>query len=617
MLDLRNEFIFAPVKTGYSDGSGAVTERHLRFYAARSSHVGAVTPEPLYIHKNLRELPTQIGIDDDSHMEGLKKLIDTIHDKGAKVIAHLNHPGRMANPKIPGNTFVSSTDKPCENGGATPLRLDRAGMDNARDLLVAAAVRAEHAGFDIIELQMGHGYLLAQFLSPMVNDRDDEYGGSLENRMRYPLEVFEAVKDAVSLPVIVRVSGEEMTPKGIIIDETVALAKELQDRGAAAVHVSAGTACNTPPWYFQHMFVPKGKTWDFAKKVRDEAGVPVIAVGRVNTFEDIDRLKNEYKMPYIAVGRGLVADEHFIGKYLGEIEGAARPCLACADGCLGGVKAGKGLGCVVNPTVGNELDQVEPASTQKSFAVVGGGLAGMMAALTLKRRGHSVTIFEKDHLGGQFNLAWLPPKKETLRLIVDYFDEEVRHAAIPVEYKEASIDDLKDFDEVVLATGAVPAVPPVEGLDRYYWAEVLRDENLPSQQKIVVIGGGLIGIEVAHKLQMKGNDVTVVEMEEEVARGMENIERTLTLKSLNEHNVPVLTGTRVTRVDGATVTLEGAHGGTIEGVHHIVLATGMKSYNPLAESLQGHLPFHVVGDAAIVGKAQDAISSAYRVAREL
>ena len=169
-MNLKNPFIMAPVKLGYSDTSGEVKEKHIEFYSLRSKEIGAVIPEPLYLDKGLREIPTQLGIDNDDKIPGLKKLTDAIHKNGAQAIAHLNHPGRMANPKIPGNFFMSSTDKPCENGGAAPKAITEQDMDEIKNLFKSAVIRAKKAGFDIIELQLGHGYLAAQFLSPAVND---------------------------------------------------------------------------------------------------------------------------------------------------------------------------------------------------------------------------------------------------------------------------------------------------------------------------------------------------------------------------------------------------------------------------------------------------------------
>ena len=616
---LKNQFIMAPLKLGYSDDSGAINDKHIQFYRERSKHIGAITPEPLYLEKGLREIPTQIGIDNDDKIAGLKKLTDLIHANGAKVIAHLSHPGRMANPKLPGNYYLSSTDKPCENGGAVPKRMDTKDMESVEKLFVDAAVRAKKAGFDIIELQFGHGYLLSQFLSPAVNDRSDEYGGKFVNRSRFPLSVLDAVKKSVKLSIIVRVSAEEMTPNGIKIEETIELVKLLKQRGVEAVHVSAGTVCSTPPWFFQHMFVPKGKTWDFASKIKNAVNIPVIFVGRINSPADVDKIQTHYKAAYIALGRALVADPNFTGKYLGLINGAIRPCLACSEGCLGGVKSGQGLHCVINPLVGYNDKPFKPADKKKKYAVIGAGLAGMQAALILNERGHDAVIYEKDKIGGQFNLAWLPPNKESLREIIDYFESELKQKSIPVFQQEATAQDLlsKYYDGILLATGAVPTVPPIKGLKEYFWAKFLEEENLPENQKIVVIGGGLIGIEIASKLVEQKNDVIIVEMLDEVALGMEMIEKTLTLKKLNMKHVPIYKNTKVEAVDGDKVYLSGERQITLENIDKIVIATGMKSYHPLVEELEGKIPVYLIGDAKKVGKAQDAIRDAFVTAMEL
>ena len=619
MLSLRNEFIMAPVKLGYSDGTGVVTQRHLDFYGSRSKHIGAITLEPLYMDAGLRELPTQLGIDNDNKIEGLKKLLDIIHDNGAKSIAHINHPGRMANPKIPGNFYWSSTDKACENGGAIPKKMDRDMMDRVIALHVDAAKRAEKTGFDILELQMGHGYLMAQFLSPAVNDREDEYGGSFENRMRFPLEVLRAVRAAISIPLIVRISGDEMIPSGFHVDDMVKFAKILEKENVDAIHVTAGSACSTPPWFFQHMFIPKGKTWQLAAKIKENVNVAVIFVGRINSVKDVELLKDKYQTEYMAVGRAMVADPDFVGKYLGEVSGLIRPCLACSEGCLGGVKSGKGLGCVVNPLVNTGLPLVKKASALKRYAVVGGGLAGMQAAMSLKERGHKVVLFEKERLGGQFNLAYLPPNKESLKEIVDYFEAEIKNLGVEVRMKEATKNDLHtgNYDGVVMATGALPAVPHIKGLKEYYWTEFLEDAHLPDHKKVLVIGGGLIGMEVASKLVDKDNQVVVVEMLDDIARGMEMIEKALTLKKLKAKGAEIITKHTVTEVNGNLIKIKGEAGEkTIEAVDKIVVATGMRSYHPIEKD--DHMPpFYFIGDAAKVGKAQEAIREGYELALKL
>jgi 2,4-dienoyl-CoA reductase-like NADH-dependent reductase (Old Yellow Enzyme family)/thioredoxin reductase len=618
MLGLRNEFIMAPVKLGYSDGTGIVTQRHLDFYNERSKHIGAVALEPLYMDPGLRELPTQLGIDNDEKITELTKITELLHQNGAKAIAHLNHPGRMANPKIPGNFHWSSTDKSCESGGATPVKMDREMMDKVITMHVEASKRAVKAGFDIVELQFGHGYLMAQFLSPAVNDRNDEYGGSLENRVRFPMEVFKAVRAAVDVPLIVRVSGDEMTPNGFHVDEMEKFTAMLEQAGASAIHVVAGTACSNPPWFFQHMFIPKGKTWELAGKLKQKLNIPVVFVGRINSFKDVELIKEKYNGDIIALGRAMVADPDFVGKYLKQVDGLLRPCLACAEGCLGGVKSGKGLGCVVNPLVNTGLKKPEKVTEPKKFAVVGGGLAGMEAAVTLAKRGHKVDLYEKDEPGGQFNLAWLPPKKESLKEIVDYYIGEVNNSEVKVIHKEACSADISEggYDGVVMATGAVPAVPPIKGLKKFYWTEFLHDDQLPHGKKVVVIGGGLIGLEVASKLIDNDNEVIVVEMLGEMARGMEMIEKAMTMKKMKEKGAVMLVNHKVTEVEDDKVIVEGPEGQKVfDKVDHVVVATGMKSYVPF--DLEGDIPVYTVGDAKKVGKAQEAIREAYELVVDL
>jgi len=619
MLQLKNRFIFAPIKTGYSDDSGVLTERHLAFYKRRVPYLGAVIPEPFYLDRGLRELPTQLGIDLDDKIGGLKKLVDSIHRSGTKTIAHLNHPGRMANPKIADNYFISSTHRPCENGGAAPEKMDREDMKKVMDQFVKGAVRAEKAGFDGLELQFGHGYLLAQFISPFVNDRADEFGGSLQNRIRFPLEILQIVMDSVNLPIIARISGDEMIPDGIKLSEMIEFSRILEKKGVKAIHVSAGTVCSTPPWFFQHMFIPKGKTWDMAKDIKKEINIPVIFVGQINSFKDIEKLREEYSADYIAIGRALVADPDFVGKYLSKVKGPIKPCLACVEGCLGGVKSGQGLQCLVNPEVGREKEPVKPAKQNKKYAVVGGGLAGMQAAITLTKRGHEVTLYEKNSLGGQFNLAPLTPHKKSMAKLVPYFAEELKNHEVNIVFKEATPSDLiSKYDGIILATGSKPAIPSIPGLNKFYWADILLEENLPENKKVLIIGGGLIGVDIATALVPRDNKVIIVKRTSDFGEDMEMIAKTLSLKMMSEKGTIFSDFTHIKRIEGKTVYAERGGGDTrFDDIDIIVVSTSMTSYNPLEEELRGEVPVYVIGDARRVGNAQDAIRDGYETAKEI
>ncbi|MEA1912148.1 MAG: NAD(P)/FAD-dependent oxidoreductase [Spirochaetota bacterium] len=613
MISLKNKFIFAPVKIGYTNGNGIVNDKHINFYTKRCKWVGAVDLEPLYMDKGLREVPTQLGVDSDDKIEGLGRLTDEIHKTDTKVIANLNHPGRMANPKIPGNYFVSSSDKACAAGGPEPEKLGLEDIKKIVKLFTVSAVRAEKAGVDIIELQFGHGYLVSQFLSPVVNDRTDKYGGSFENRIRFSLEVLASVKDAVSIPVIVRISADEMTPEGVKLPEMIKFAGELENHGVEALHISAGSLCTTPPWFFHHMFVPKGKTWELAAKIKESIKIPVIFVGKVNTLKDIRFLESEYSAEYIAAGRALVADSDFFGKIQGKVNAAIRPCLECSQGCLGGVKSGKGLQCLVDPKVGKEVPESIPMDGRKYYAVVGGGLAGMEAALSLVKNGNKVDLFEKDSLGGQFNLAPLTPNKSAMNKLVPFYKEELKLSGVNILIKEVSADELlTTYDSVILATGAVSSVPPIPGLENFRQVDILFDEKLPVGKKILIIGGGLTGVDIATALIPLNNQIIIVKRSTDFGQDMEMISKKLSLKMMKENGVIFSDYTHIKKVEGSKVTAERNGDNLVfEDIDLIIVSSGVKSYNPLEAELKGKIPVSVIGDAKVVGDAQDAIADAY------
>lgn len=618
-VELRNSFFMAAVKTGYGNGEGSITDRHLAFWNVRSKHVAAVIFEPFFIDKRVRELPTQIGIDNDADIEGHKKLVETVHNNGAKAVAHINHPGRMANPELPGNVYLSASDIACPNGRQKPTPLSIEEIKTVQKQYLDAAVRAEKSGYDLIELQFGLGYLIAQFLSPVTNLRSDEYGGSFKNRLRFGLEILRGIKSKVKLPVIIRISGDEKYTGGLIIDDSIQIAEKVEQEGASAVHVTSGNACESAAWYYQHHFIPKGATWQMAKRIKENISIPVIGVGQVTEPADIEKILSDRAADFIAIGRALIADPDFVGKYLNLVEGRIRPCSSCLTGCLGRIKIGKGLQCEINPEVGRELEPLKPADVKKNFAVVGGGMAGMEAAVTLRRRGHQVTIFEKDELGGQFNLAPLPAQKDSLQKQIDYLKHEV--SGITVIKKEANAEDLvNNYDGVILATGSKPFIPGIIGLEEYKWADVLYETNIPRNKNVLIIGGGLIGIEVANTLIDYGNKVIIVEMLDDIGRDMEMVTRKLNLMKLQKNNVPIFTNTKVGLISGSTALLKRRNvfeNLNIANIDLYVITAGMQPNNELMEQLENKIPVYPVGDAGKVGNVVSAVQSGYFTCKEL
>lgn len=369
-------------------------------------------------------------------------------------------------------------------------------------------------------------------------------------------------------------------------------------------------------------FYSKRKTWELAKKIKENVSLPVITVGQVNEPEDIEEILLNNAADFIAIGRALIADPDFVGKYLKQVEGRIRPCSSCLTGCLGRIKIGKGLQCEINPLVGRELEEITPATEQKNYAVVGGGLAGMQTALALKQRGHKVTLFEKDKLGGQFNFAPLPSQKHSLQKQINYFVDEIKDNQIKVINKEATAEDLiEKYDGVIIATGSKPFIPPIDGLKEYHWAEILYEFNLPKNKNVLVIGGGLIGIEIASTLVDYGNKVIIVEALDDVARDMEMVTRKLNLMKLKKANVQIFTNSKVTRIDGDRVYFIQTNGTDkeykLENIDVYVVATGMKPNKKLVEQLENKIPYYVVGDADKIGDAISAIQSGYFIAKEL
>ena len=607
------------VKTGYGDNEGNITDRHLAFWDKRSKHVAAVIFEPFFIDKKVRELPTQIGIDNNDKIEGHKRLVETVHKNGANAVAHLNHPGRMANPKLLGNIYVSASDIQCQNGGQKPRALSIDEIKTVQQQYIDAAIRAEKAGYDLIELQFGLGYLIAQFLSPLTNKRNDEYGGSFENRLRFGIEILRGIKSNVKLPVIVRISGDEKFTGGLTIEDSIQIVKILENENADAIHVTSGNVCESAAWYYQHNFIPRGVTWQLAKRIKGNTSLPVIGVGQVTEPTDIAAIFNDQKADFIAIGRALIADPDFVGKYLQLVDGRIRPCSSCLTGCLGRIKAGKGLQCEINPEVGRELEPLVHADEIKNYAVVGGGMAGMEAAITLRQRGHNVTLYEKEELGGQFNFAPLPSQKGSLQKQIDYLKHELE--GISLIKKEAKPDDLiGKFNGVVIATGSAPIIPPIEGLKEYYWAEILNEVNIPQNKKVVIIGGGLVGVEIANTLVDYENSVTIIEMLDDIARDMEMVTRKLNLMKLKKHNVSIYTNSKVNNIENGSVyffndnTQEEIK---IENVDIYVIATGVRPDNKLYEEIKEKMPSYKIGDADKAGDVVSAIQSAYFTCKEL
>ena len=368
----------------------------------------------MYVRLDGRGFPGQLGLHHDGVIDGLRELVDVAHANGALIGPQLYHAGRQTSSASTGTTPVAPSPIPDPLMGEVPVELT---IDDIADLVRCfgdAARRSEAAGCDFVQIHGAHGYLVTQFLSPFTNRRTDEYGGDAAGRRRFLLEIIEAVRSETSdgFPIIVRLSGDELVPGGLTIEDTVELATELEQRGVDVIDISAGNyASFTRGSMIAPMARDDGLLEDLAAKVRDAVSVPVVAVGKIRTPDLAERMLVEGSADLIALGRQLLADPAWPAKAeAGEVD-TINHCLACSQACIGRLFQGEHVRCTVNPVCGFEEDLAQaPEGPPRRLAVIGGGPGGMQAAVTAAQRGHQVTLLERDdHLGGQLIAAAATP----------------------------------------------------------------------------------------------------------------------------------------------------------------------------------------------------------------
>ena len=622
---LRNRLLMAPVKTGFGAPDGTVTDQQLSYYGRRAEGgIGAIVVEPCYVDPRGKEHPRQLGIDSEHHVAGLRRLVQTIHAGGARAIAHLNHAGRAANPKASGCAPEAPSETTCPTTGATASAMEAVRIAEVVRAFADGARRAREAGFDAVELQCGLGYLVAQFWSARTNRRTDAYGGDERRRKRFVQEVVAASREVLGneVPLLARSSATESVEGGLAIEDGQRLALQLQGWGIAALHVVSGSACDSPPWYYQHMSLPEGVNEFLAAQISGGVQVPVIVAGRLGDPVRIETVLGGMKASFVALGRPLVADPDLPSKLAEGRPEQILACGSCLQGCLASVKTGKGIGCIVNPEVGHEGEKEEPAKVSRHVVIVGGGPAGLTAAIVARRRGHRVTLLERAELGGQFALAPHAPGKATMHRPLQALLRQAAHVGAEIRTAtEATFEELEKLapDVVILATGASPVALDIPGLQDAATGNQVLTGQVDTGQKVLVVGGGLVGIEVAEFLATRGKAVTIVELLDDVARDMEAITRKMTLQRLTKLPVEIHTGTAITRFADGVATVRTQDGMKELGrFDSVVVAVGTRPNHALLAPLSASsIESHVVGDALEAGQIMGAVRSAWRIARAL
>jgi 2,4-dienoyl-CoA reductase-like NADH-dependent reductase (Old Yellow Enzyme family)/NADPH-dependent 2,4-dienoyl-CoA reductase/sulfur reductase-like enzyme len=608
-----------------NDGSisGATVEHYRRRGAAAPAMVimeaCAVSPEGVVA-------PHQAVIFDDRFIEGLSKIARAIKSEGSVAAIQIHHGGRQTSAKVIHRKPLAPSPLPCPTirGEVEPLTIE--GIQQLVQKFGDAADRARRAGFELIEIHGAHGYLVNQFLSRFSNIREDEYGGSIAGRTRFARDIVAEVRSRVGrdFPISFKISAEEYVDGGLTTIESIEILKILITAGVDVIQVSAGNDV-TAEWICQPMFMPKACLVESASQVKKALDVPVMAVGRINDPRVANEIIAQAKADLVCIGRGLLADPEMPNKALEGRLDEIRTCIAC-NTCMQSIFKRGRIECLVNPMLGREKEMAFiPTRNPKKVMVVGGGPGGLNVAWVAAKRGHNVHVYEKrSTLGGQLVLGSTPGHKAELRTLIRFQEKQAELFGVKCHLNhEVSAEDIEAFkpDVVVLATGSVPALPNVEGIDKdivLTYEDVLNG-GPPPFKKVVVVGGGPTGLELALHLAEYGCSTTVVEMLPKIGSGMEAMTKKIILRKLKENNVAILTGTKLEKIEenGILVVNEDNQKQFVEA-DKVVIAIGTRPDSRLYNRIKAMgYEIHQIGDCLEPRNAKDAIYESAVLGRKI
>jgi 2,4-dienoyl-CoA reductase (NADPH2) len=632
-----------------------VSDQLIDFYAERArGGVGVITVGYATVDEYSGNV-TNIGAHKDEFVPGLKRLAQAIQENGAHAVVQINHAGRYNfSFFLDGKQAVAPSAVPSRMTRETPRELT---IDEIKEIVKRfsqAASRVKKAGYDGVEVLSGTGYLISEFLSPFTNKREDDYGGSFENRMRFGLEVMQAIRQEVGadFPIIVRMNGNDFMPGGNGRKDLQEYARRLVQVGVDALNINVGWHEARVPQIVTS--VPRGVFGYLAKGIRELVDVPVISGHRINDTATAREMIADGLCDMVAMGRPLIADPFLPQKAKAGHEKGIVHCIACAQGCFDNLFKLKPVECLCNPKAGHEKETaVEKTKAPKKVMVVGGGAAGMSAALSAREKGHNVTLCEKgSRLGGQLYLASAPPGRAEFAELAKDLEYQVALSTINVVLDRCVDEALFDHekpDAVILATGALPIKPPIPGVELPHvvqaW-EVLQ-ETAVIGRRVVIVGGGAVGVETALFLAEKGTlspqalkfllvnraedpedlyelstrgtkDIVVIEMIDKMGKDIGKTTRWGILQDLSRQGIQTKATTKALEITETCVKVE--MDGKIEEIpaDTVVLAAGAAPYNPLQKFVEKQgIPCKVIGDAARVALAFDAVHQGFAAGRSL
>lgn len=658
-VTLKNRVLMGSMHTGLEETKD--WNRVAEFYATRArGGVALMVTGGMAPNKEGGVFPGAAGLFTDQDIANHRMVTDRVHEADGKIAMQILHAGRYAyGPDCVSASAVKSPISPFP-----PKEIDEDGIEKQIADFVTAATRAKEAGYDGVEVMGSEGYFINQFLVLHTNKRTDRWGGDYENRMRLPVEIVRRIRKAVGpeFIIIYRLSMIDLIPNGSSFEEVIQLAKAVEAAGATIINTGIG-------WHEARIptiatSVPRRAFSWVTKKLMGHVNIPVITSNRINTPDVAEEVLADGCADMVSMARPFLADPNFVAKAVANRAETIAPCIACNQACLDHTFGGKLSSCLVNPRACFETELVvAPASEAKTIAVVGAGPAGLSTALTAAERGHKVTIFDRsDRLGGQLNLAKQVPGKEEFHGLVDWFETAVAEAGIELRLNEtATVDALRSFDEVVIATGVVPRDPEIEGQDLPHvlsYIDVLRGADVG--KKVVVIGAGGIGFDVSEFLvtgdsptvnlpewlrewgvtdpsDQRGGlapegpqpdapirDVTLLQRKaEKPGRRLGKTTGWIHRATLQMKGVTMKGGVNYERItpEGIWVsTGEARENPTLIPCDNVVLCAGQVSERSLADALEAEgIPCHVIGGADVAAEldAKRAIDQGTRLAATL
>ena len=630
-LRLKNRIVKSPQTTALSNQDGTISARTVNHYKRLAEGgIGLIFVEYSYVDDDAsKSIHAQVGVSRREHIPGLGWLADMAHAAGAKIGVQLVHTGRQ---KYLGTAPIRSAsdvswDEVERQFGVRPTPMTAEQIDGVVGAFGDAALRVVLARFDIVEIHAAHGYLITNFLSPHTNRRADEYGGSFENRARLLLRIVADIRSKIprDFPLSVRLSVVDYEPDGITIDETVELCRLLERAGVDAIHASGGHHAKMEyevgPWFMPH--APHRWGWE---KIKAAVAIPVIGSGSLMAPDLAAEILTSGSADFVSLGRAMLADPDWARKTEEGRSNDIVPCIRCNDGCLHrGVSTGRSVGCTVNPSLGHEYSFVlGKVSHPKNIAVVGGGPAGLKAAMTLADKGHTVALFERDDLGGRLIEATRSPLKQDLRAFLNYLRQEVSRRPIQIIKTTATAELLKsgNFDHVLVASGVQPKRVSNNGLASH--AQMARDLDSHStvHGPIVIVGGGMVGCDLALRLRLEGHDdVSIVEKKSRILSNDDPFGDQMGLPGkLAELGIQIRLNYEAIGYDGARITVLGLKDEKCEfEAKTVVVAVGHEAERSLYDALEPELGKRVelIGTARSGRRVLDAVHDGFFAAYRL